>query len=563
MIIFEKEIKEKSLYQQTIDSIIQRIKGSGVSIVGLFSDRNAELLYLIQALFDNGIAIITIDPLFPQERIQYIIQNSGIKTIITQEKYKNQFSDIGIIIFNGEHNNLPNQYDNYTGNDIAYILYTSGSTGMPKGVEVTREALNNLFEGVSEIIDFSAGKRIACLTTMSFDIFFLESLMALHKGLTVVLANEVEQRNPKLMAKFIKDNAIDMIQLTPSRVQLLLNHDKSLSCLKNVKEIMIGGEPFPLGLLQTLQENTTAKIYNMYGPTETTIWSTVSNLTNKAQIDIGRTIKNTEVYIVDESLYVLPNGQAGEICIAGKGLAKGYVGRDDLTAEKFICLPQKPEIKVYRTGDLGRYLEDGDLEYLGRIDNQIKIRGYRIELEEIESHLNRFEGIKQSVVIALETSESDKVLQAFYTSDISINTKDISDYLSTKIPSYMLPAIYKRVEEFVQTPNGKIDRKRVLECIEIKPDEAITQTSDSVELNDVQKKAFGVIIANLSEKVLDNISYETDFTSVGLDSITFIKTIVALEGEFDFEFDDEMLLITKYPTIKTMIEYVETKVSAK
>ena len=384
--------------------------------------------------------------------------------------------------------------------------------------------------------------------------------MALYKGLNVILANEDEQRNPKLMAKLIQENNIDMIQLTPSRMQLLLNHDKNLSCLKNVKEIMIGGEPFPLGLLKTLQENTTAKIYNMYGPTETTIWSTVSDLTNKERVDIGQPIKNTKIYIVDESLYILPNGKAGEICIAGKGLAKGYVGKNDLTAENFIYLPQNPEIKVYRTGDLGRYRDDGNLEYLGRTDNQVKVRGYRIEPEEIESHLNQFEGVNQSVVIALETSDTDKILQAFYTSANNINAKEISDYLSTKIPAYMIPSIFKRVEEFILTANGKIDRKMVLECVEIEPADVMFEISVSDGLTNTQKRAFEVIVSNLKEKSLDNVSFDTDFSSVGLDSITFITTIVALEGEFDFEFDDEMLLITKFPTIRSMVEYVESKV---
>lgn len=229
--------------------------------------------------------------------------------------------------------------------DVVYILYTSGTTGTPKGVKVTWEGLLNFIEGISEIIDFSPGKRIACFTTVAFDIFFLESIMALYKGLTVVLANEDEQRNPRLMAKLIHDNAVDMVQMTPSRMQVLLNHDKELSCLKNVKEIMIGGEAFPLGLLKTLQAKTNAKIYNMYGPTETTIWSTVSDLTQKDRIDIGRPIKNTEVYIVDESLSILPEGQVGEICIAGKGLARGYVGKNDLTIEKFIYLPQNQTLE--------------------------------------------------------------------------------------------------------------------------------------------------------------------------------------------------------------------------
>jgi acyl-CoA synthetase (AMP-forming)/AMP-acid ligase II/acyl carrier protein len=322
---------------------------------------------------------------------------------------------------------------------------------------------------------------------------------------------------------------------------------------------MIGGEPFPLSLLRALQEKTTAKIYNLYGPTEATIWSTVSNLTHKDQIDIGNPIKNTEIYIVDENLFVLPSGQAGEICIAGKGLAKGYVGRDDLTVEKFVYLPQNPDVRVYRTGDMGRYLPDGNLECLGRTDNQVKIRGHRIELEEIESHLNQVDGINQSVVIALETSETDKILEAFYTSNDTLYQKDIIAFLSSKLPEYMIPVIFKRVEDFIQTANGKIDRKRVLECIEIKTDDTITVDFHRSELNEVQSKAFNVIVSTLDSKFGD-ITLETPFAGAGVDSITFITIVVALEGEFEFEFDDEMLLITAFPTIKSMMEYVESKV---
>ena len=508
--------------------------------------RSPDLIYTICMCIEKEITYIPVDPIYPIDRIQYIIKESNPNDIISDVELNIEFSPIC--------------QSRPLDKNIAYVLYTSGSAGDPKGVEVTREGLVNFIEGISDIIDFSPGKRIACFTTISFDIFFLESIMALYNGLTVVLANEDEQRNPRLMAKFIRDNAIDMIQMTPSRMQLLLNHDKELSCLKNVKEIMIGGEPFPLNLLRTLQEKTTAKIYNMYGPTETTVWSTVSDVTHKNRIDIGRPIKNTEVYIVDENLSILPNGQVGEICIAGKGLAKGYVGRDDLTKEKFVYLPQKPDVRIYRTGDVGRYLPDGTLEYLGRTDNQVKIRGYRIELEEIESYLNQVDGIHQSVVIELETNETGKLLQAFYTSDVALDQKEITDYLSLKLPEYMIPVTFKRVKDFIQTVNGKIDRKRVLECVELKNDDITLKESNLSKLNDVKRKIFDVVKSTLDPKIGD-VTLETTLGGAGVDSITFVTLVVALEGEFDFEWDDEMLLITAYSTIKSMVEYVESRVS--
>lgn len=508
--------------------------------------RSPYLLYAICMCFEENLTYIPIDPIFPLERIQNIIRESKPDSIISDVDLDIKLISVSEPISSKD--------------DVAYILYTSGSTGNPKGVKVTREGLMNFIDAISEIIDFSPSKRIACLTTVSFDIFFLESIMALYKGLTVVLANEEEQRNPKLLAKLIQDNAVDMIQMTPSGMQLLLNYDKELSCLKNVKDIMIGGEPFPLGLLRKLQEKTTANIYNMYGPTETTIWSTVSDLTHKDRIDIGSPIKNTEIYIVDKNLSILADGQIGEICIAGKGLAKGYVGRDDLTAEKFIYLPQKPDVRVYRTGDIGRILPDSNLEYLGRTDNQVKIHGHRIELEEIESHLNQFNGIKQSVVIALEISETDKVLEAYYTSEYSIDPKEIIDYLSTKLPEYMIPVRFKRINGFIQTTNGKVDRKKLLECTEIKNDDSKPDVFDKGELTDIQKKVFEVIMYNLDPKIGD-VTLNTGFASAGVDSITFVKIVVALEGEFDFEFDDEMLLITAFPTLKSMIDYVELKIT--
>lgn len=532
--------------------------------IGVLLDRTNSLILWIKALFDLNITIVPIDSSLPKERVCHIIEDANIDLLITQKKYQGYYQNYKNYFIDCENNSKSDFVGNNPiskDNSIAYILYTSGSTGQPKGVEVTREALMNFIDSASEIIDFSPEKRIACLASVSFDIFFVESVMAMYKGLTIILANEEEQRNPKLMAKLIQDNNVDMIITTPSRVQLLLNHDKEISCLKNVKEFMIGGEPFPLNLLRILQEKTQAKIYNMYGPTETTICSTISDLTHKDNINIGRPIKNTEIYIVDENLSVLSDGQVGEICIAGKGLAKGYAGRKDLTAEKFIFPPQKPDIRVYRTGDLGRYLSNGDLEFIGRTDNQVKIRGHRIELEEIESQLNRFENIEQSIVIATKISDVEIILEAYYTSKTNINYYNIIEYLSSRLPSYMVPAVLKHVNSFIYTTSGKIDRNRITECIEVLVESKEYESFTLKEMSDIQKKSLEAIISNIDAKFLNNISLETEFSSIGLDSITFIKIVVALEGEFSFEFDDEMLLITAFSTIKSMVEYVESKIT--
>ncbi|OGI07988.1 MAG: hypothetical protein A2Y40_06660 [Candidatus Margulisbacteria bacterium GWF2_35_9] len=550
-IINKKDIKfNKKNYNHSINRL------------GIMLDRSELLISILYKCFINGITYVPFDVNWPCDKICNIVSEENLNMIITSSKYSNIFKDVELLIVDNK-NDVADFYLSNHDNNIAYILHTSGSTGKPKGVEITREALFNFIDGVSEIIDFSDGKRIACFTTVSFDIFFLESIMALYKGLTVVLANEEEQRNPRLMVKLIEENNVDMIQMTPSRMQLLLNHDKELSCLKNVKEIMIGGEPFPLFLLKTLQVKTSAKIFNMYGPTETTIWSCISDLTEKSTIDIGKPIKETQVYILDENHNIVPNGNIGEIAIAGKSLAKGYVNNEKLTNEKFINLPEKPETCIYLTGDLGRYLSDGNLECLGRIDNQVKIRGYRVELEEIENLMMQHPNIKKAVASIVE-NEDNKSLIAFYLSDIDIEENTIKEFLNQKLPEYMVPIIYYHLDELPYTNNDKVDRKQLINNYynhNIKYDKIKTQKNQSESLTNLELRVLKIICENQDEKFNNNVTINSSLSDLSIDSITFIKIIIALETEFEFEFDDEILLFTSFPTIKSMIVYIESKIT--
>lgn len=527
--------------------------------IGILLDRNRAMLSAIYNAFQNYITYVPVDPSLPDERINRLVADSQLDCVITSKKYKSRVKNCDVTLVNED--DVIQFEQSRKHNDVAYVLYTSGSTGTPKGVEVTHEALENFIEGVSAVIDFSPNKRIACLTNISFDIFFLESIMALEKGLSVILADEYEQKNPKLMAKLISDNRVDMIQMTPSRMQLLINCDPELKCLTNVKEIMLGGEALPLTMLKILQEKTCARIYNMYGPTETTVWSTISDLTCKDQVDIGTPIINTQIYIVDSDMNIVPDGEKGEICIAGKGLAKGYVGQVGLTNEKFVYLPQHSTVKVYRTGDYGRYLTNGALECLGRMDYQIKIRGHRIELEEIEYNITQFDGIIQSIVVATNVGESEYKLEAFFTSSNDVDIEKLREFLQLKIPNYMIPTFYKRVESFVFTSNGKIDRKRLKEYSEYFDDHPSEVTSGEQILTDFQRGILDIIVSNIEDKSIF-IGPKTNLSVTGVDSITFIKIVVSLEVAYGIEFSDEKILMSEFPTVKTLIEYVESEIGS-
>lgn len=332
--------------------------------------------------------------------------------------------------------------------------------------------------------------------------------------------------------------------------------------LPNMKHVILTGEKVDRIVAERFdKEYDHISLINAYGQSEcsddTFHYKIPRNLI-PGDIPIGKPIKNISYQILNENLEEVANEEKGELYIRGVCLSQCYLNNKQLTRDKFVTISDSV---FYRTGDIVKKNENEDVICLGRVDNQIKIRGYRVEPEEVESHLNQIEGIKQSVVIALETNEIDKILGAYYISEINIDSKDIVDYLSAKLPPYMIPSVFKRVVKFIENANGKTDRKKVLECAEVESDDALLNVAVSDVLTDVQKRAFEVIIANLSKKVSDNVSLDMDFNSIGLDSITFIKTIVTLECEFDFEFDDEMLLITKFPTVKSMVEYVESKIT--
>ena len=522
-------------------------------VIALYLEPSEYLVCSVIAILDLGITYVPIDVGTPMSRINHILKDCQCDAIITSEILNNQFAFKNAIVLEdilklpdkniGYHHNIPL---NITTFEHAYIIYTSGSTGVPKGVIITYNSLLNFMEGMSDEISFSSERIIACFTSIAFDIFFLETIMSIYFGLTVVIADYREQHNPKLMKSLICKNKVDIIQFTPSRLQLLNEYDKSFNSLKDLKDILVGGEVFSFKLFDQLKQNTVAKIYNLYGPTETTIWSSISNLTKKSQINIGKPIRNTEMFIVDEKYNILPKGEVGQIAISGKGLAKGYINNEQLTNEKFICLPQVPEKTVYLTGDIGYMTEDDNFQCSGRMDNQIKLNGYRIELEEIESVLEQYIEIKKALAV-----KQNKILNAYYTSDDYINIEDIKFFLTERLPEYMIPQQIHRIKSFEYTASGKVDRKTIYD------DKIIEKGDVAMELSCNELKILNIVINNIEPTANQKISLNSKLADIGMDSITFIKIIVSIEQEFQIEFEDEFLLITYFNTINDFVAYVD------
>ncbi|MCK4261003.1 MAG: amino acid adenylation domain-containing protein, partial [Halanaerobiales bacterium] len=526
----DKELTYNELNVQT-NQIARILRDKGVkedSIVGIMVERSLEMMIGILSILKAGGAYLPIDPEYPAERIKYMVEDSQAEIVLTQKKVleKLQIPKIESIrideddIYQGEETNL-NQIGG--SENLAYVIYTSGSTGKPKGVMIEHIAVNNFIKGITEKIEFTSDKSILALTTISFDIFVLETLLPLTKGLRVVITNEDQQKDNRALSQIIIKNKIDMLQMTPSRMKMLIIDKKSALCLQNVKEIMIGGEAFPKALLEEIREVTMAKIYNMYGPTETTVWSSIKDLSESEEINIGRPIANTAIYILDKSDHIQPIGVPGELCIAGDGLARGYLNKPELTAEKFK--PNQFSPRMFRTGDLARWLPDGNIDFFGRIDHQVKIRGYRIELGEIESQLLRHEDINETVVLAKEELIRGKYLCAYLVSEKKLTSAELRAHLSIEIPDYMIPAYFIHIDKIPFTPNGKIDRKALPEL-----DSGIDTGVEYVPpTNEVEKK-----LIEIWEEVLEieEIGINHDFFEIGGNSINILKIINRINQEF-------------------------------
>ncbi|MBR3003100.1 MAG: amino acid adenylation domain-containing protein [Clostridia bacterium] len=517
--------------------------------IGILVNRSLEMIIGLIAILKTGSNYLPIDPDYPQNRIEYMINDSNTKTILVNNRTQN----INIKISNKINIELESNIYNadMSGNlnldispeSLMYIIYTSGSTGKPKGVMLTHRNINNFLHGIKEKIDFSPEKNMISVTTISFDIFGLECWGALTNGLKLILANEQEQLSIKDLKKLCENHHVDMIQTTPSRYLALLESTDGLEIFTTFSDIMIGGEPLPQSLLEKLHNCTKANIFNLYGPTETTIWSTLKDLTNCFNVTIGKPISNTTCYILDKNTNLLPPYVAGTIYIGGDGVSKGYLNKIDLTNERFIKSRFKNNETLYNTGDLAYYTDQGELVHLGREDFQVKIRGYRIELTEIENMISNYKGINNCIATAIN---DNKKICAYYISDKDINLEDLNNYLINSLPNYMIPNYFIRLKKFPYTPNGKIDRKS-LSKIDIS---SMIQKRVSPKTT-IEKDIYNIICEIIND---NNFGITDDFFSIGLDSLNAIKLTSILQNKYNIEINSSQ--IYKLFNIKELSQFI-------
>ncbi|RAT94226.1 edeine biosynthesis hybrid PKS-NRPS EdeI [Brevibacillus sp. Leaf182] len=446
--------------------LIKKHSVTADTCVGLLTNRSVEMMVGLLAILKAGAAFVPIDPHYPEDRISYVLENSMTRLVLTHDSLaEKQWRSVVRVDVNDprmEMEDDTNLSPQATPGDLAYVIYTSGSTGKPKGVMVEHGNLMSFCSGIGEHIDFASADKMLAVTTISFDIFLLETIVPLTKGMTVVIATEQQQADPQVLKELILQEEITFLQLTPSRLQLMLEEKSNLHVLDCLKAILLGGEALSSSLFQRIRTQTKARLYNLYGPTETTIWSTVQDLTDAEEVTIGAPLPNTQVYILDEHLQVQPMKITGDLYIAGDAVTRGYFAQPTLTAERYIPNPFKPGQRMYKTGDLARWLPDGRIEYVGRSDFQCKVRGYRIELGEIESALSQHPNITEAVVSVRDTA-SNPYLSAYYMAKQTLDSDELRAMLSKSLPDYMIPNFYTHMSMWPLTPNGKLDRKSLPE----------------------------------------------------------------------------------------------------
>ncbi|MFZ5515906.1 MAG: amino acid adenylation domain-containing protein [Candidatus Zhuqueibacterota bacterium] len=524
--------------------------------VGICMERSLDMVVGILATLKAGGAFVPLDPAYPSERLAYMISDSRLTILLSQERLKpalpeNSARTIfldsqGAEVFQGDDSNvnLPIVPEN-----LAYMIYTSGSTGKPKGTMLQHRGMCNLAQAQQRAFDVTIGSRILQFSSLSFDASVWETVMALLNGSTLCLTQREHLASGQALWQVLREEKINTVTLPPSVAVIIPDEP-----LPDLKVIITAGEKCTAELVSKWSNNG-RKFFNAYGPTETTVCASMLHVARhyRQGPPIGRPIHNFQLYILDPKLNPTPVGVAGELHIGGVGLARGYFNRPDLTAEKFIADPfnRTPGARMYKSGDLARFLPDGNIEFLGRIDHQVKVRGFRIELGEIEAVLAAHPDITDVVVLVREDMPGDKRLVAYLVvgqgKDLTVG--DLRGYLRERLPDYMIPSAFMILNEFPLTPNGKVDRKALPAPDQSRPELGSEYVAPGTE----HEIKLAAIVAELLK--VEKVGIHDNFFDLGGHSLLATQFISRTRDAFQVELPLRSLF--EKPTVAGLVEEIE------
>jgi len=510
--------------------LIEQGIGEG-DLVGICVHRTEQMLVQLYGILKTGAGYVPLDPDYPTDRLQYMCEHSGLKLVVTEQSLAETVAEFGkpsIMIdsvsadIDAQSTECPPQSAHAS--SVCYVIYTSGSTGKPKGVRVPHGAVLNFLHSMKAEPGFTADDSVLAVTTLSFDIAVLELFLPSLFGGTVVVADHRITTDGIEMGKALEQYGIALLQATPATWRLLLA--ANWTGKKDLK-ILCGGEPMPADLVAPLLERCD-QLWNMYGPTETTVWSTAFQITSADDpILVGRPIGNTQIYILDNQGNPVPVGSEGEIFIGGAGVTLGYMNKPQHTAERFVDhrwfnpFSSYVSDKIYKTGDIGRYQADGNIEFLRRNDKQVKVRGFRIELGEIEAVLKNHDAVEQGVVIVREDTVGDTRLVAYWVGNA--DAQEVREHLRSSLPYYMIPQHLMPLASMPQTNNGKIDYKAL---------PAPQQNTTEVEIQAAPETAGEKLLVEVWQNVLDSedVGIHDNFFDLGGHSLLVMKVITEVES---------------------------------
>lgn len=514
------------------EDLARELTGRGAGpdcLIGIYLERSIDMVVAVLATLKAACAYIPLDPSYPHDRLRFIVDDAKPALLLAKPGAEGIFGGIQIVHPMGRATDEQLELPVVESVQLAYVIYTSGSTGTPKGVAVTHGNLLNFILAMRASLPLDRSDKVLCLTSLSFDIAGLELFLPLCFGAGIVLATRDDAADPGRLWQLIREQRITLAQATPATWRLLLDYGwEAQASLK----VLCGGEALPSALATQLLDHSES-VWNMYGPTETTIWSAMRRMhPGQPQNLIGTPIGNTQIYILDPERRPVPLGVTGEIYIGGSGVARGYLNRPELTAERFLPDPfsGQPAARLYQTGDLGRYLPSGDIQFLGRNDFQVKIRGYRIEPGEIEARLAACPGVAQALVLAREDVPGDARLVAYLVAQDGHPLKPaaLREALLAQLPDYMVPAAFVTLEAYPLTPNGKINRLALRA-----PDVLALAVRVYQEPEGEHERAVAVLWQQLLQ--LEQVGRHDDFFGLGGHSLLAVQLVTRLRERFGID----------------------------